>query len=783
MPTTDQFRLPADLILTPVEELPMEVRKRFVYDKGDYAVTRSRARAPSRIINGSAAELLREFLSPSTVARAIVRFARVRGASPETTLVEAYPLLEQLLAGGLLVADGENADPTHGELRRGEFAGTWEIIEPIQVSDDGEVHQVKSGARTAILKIEGCASDSRSATQTAIRREARVLDCLQGTVAPQLIEAGEHEGRCYLAIEWCPGINAQAYAQELHRDNDRGSVLALCRKIAAAYVRLHARGFIHGDVHPRNILVDGPGEVRLIDFGHAVRIGDDDAPGRAGVSFFFEPEFAAAVLDKREVPIAGPAGEQYAVAALLYLLSTGSYYLDFSLEREKLLRQIVTETPRPFADQGIAPWPELEAILARALSKSPSERYATMNAMAAALADAKVTLEASVWSASTSAAHSLVERVCSELAVDGTVGMSELGIPKASVFFGAGGIARALYRLALLCDDAAHLAAADVWLTLAENCADSPEAFWDPASDAAVERVGKIAPFHTASGLAAMRALIANAQGDAVGARQATADFTRLAFESTVPESCDLALGRSGALLAAALLGDVLPDDPPERGELARVGGQMLDALWKELDASPNLARNRPNLGMAHGWSGYIYAALRFCRTFDHPHPPRVNDRLGEIADLGEPWGRGTLWRWNNYGADNGTMPGWCNGSAGFVQLFTLAHAELKEQRFIESAVGAAWNAWEGGDGNGTLCCGEAGRAYALVTLARHMGEDAQWLARARKLCERAVAAIDQNSEKPYSLFKGRVGVALLVADLDRPEAAAFPFFEDEGWR
>lgn len=99
MAMTDRLQLPADLILTPVEDLSADLRARFNYSEGDYAVTRPRARSPSRIINGNSAELLREFSSPSTVAQAIIRYARARGASPEATLEEAYPLLERFFAG------------------------------------------------------------------------------------------------------------------------------------------------------------------------------------------------------------------------------------------------------------------------------------------------------------------------------------------------------------------------------------------------------------------------------------------------------------------------------------------------------------------------------------------------------------------------------------------------------------------------------------------------------------------------------------------------------------
>ncbi len=805
MAITDPLRLPPDVILVPVGELPAEVREKLTFDAGDYAVTRPRARTPSRIVDADAAELLREFARPTTVVEAVIRFARGRGASPRTTLDEAYPLLERLLADGFLAVDGAaDAGGILASLGRGQSAGGWEIVETVQVLDDTEIHQVWDGHRTAALKIER-PGGPRPAVAGMLRREAAALAALAALdcdIAPRLVEAGEHGGRPFLAIEWCAGIDAAAAARELRREDDRAGILALCQAVVSAYARLHARGWVHGDVHPRNILAGPAGEVRLIDFGLAVPMAAEgaaeSAPAeRGGVGFYFEPEFAAAALADAPRPPATALGEQYAVAALVYSLAAGAQYLDFSLERQAMLHQIVAEPPRSFAARGIASWPELEAVLARALAKSPAERFPSLTAMAAALgAVAAEPGRAHRRAVAVSPARALLSTLAVEIDVGGALTTGDLSSPTASLFHGAAGIACALYRLALLRDSPADLAMADLWLARAERAAAAPDAFLNPAKDLTAERLGTISPFHTMSGLAAMRALVANAQGNAAGAREAAARFLRLALEWVAPgdssatpptgaESADLTLGRSGVLLAAALLGDILHDGAPERGRLALLGGRLLDGLWRELDRLPPLAMQPvpPNLGIAHGWAGYAFAALRFCRTFGRPRPPGLAQRLAELGAAAEPWARGLRWRWNDRGGPGGTMAGWCNGSAGFVHLFTLAHRELASDHFLALAAGAAWNAWEADEGGGTLCCGEAGRAYALLALSRHLGGDAPWLGRARSLGDRAAVAIATGGEKGDSLFKGRIGVALLAADLDHPEASAFPFFDDEGWR
>jgi serine/threonine-protein kinase len=98
----------------------------------------------------------------------------------------------------------------------------------------------------------------------------------------------------------------------------------------------------------------------------------------------------------------------------------------------------------------------------------------------------------------------------------------------------------------------------------------------------------------------------------------------------------------------------------------------------------------------------------------------------------------------------------------------------------------AAWNSWEDSAQIANLCCGLAGRSYGLLHFYNYTGEKA-WLVRARELANRGAisiraAPLDEYKGFEYSLYKGELGVALLSADLARPEEASFPFFESERW-
>jgi hypothetical protein len=791
---TDPLLLPPDVLLVPVAELPAELRGQLRCEEGDYAVTRPRSRTPSRVVDAQAAELLAEFKSPRTIVEAVLRYSLARAVDPEETLEQAYPLLQGLMGSGFLVAEGDaGAESIHPSFVPGDEVAGFEVVECVQGLEDTELYQVRSLdtlRHFAALKIERPAAAGRTGL---FEREAAILEHLDGGGAPLLLASGETGGRRYLAVEWLPGVDAITAAAELRRAGDRPGLLALCRAIARAYAGLHERGVIHGDVHPRNVLVAADGSVRLIDFGIARWAGIPDRLariGRGGVAFYFEPEYALAVQAGAAPPDATPAGEQYGIAALLHQLAAGVHYRDFSLEKQEMLRQIADEPALSFAARGIDPWPDLEAVLSRSLSKNPESRFASLAGLAAAL-DALEPLEAGEECkepADLSPVESLLSRVLDRIGAGGPLlanGLSEA--PRGSINYGAAGIACACLRLAQTREDPGLLSLADLWITRALRDVDQDDSFYNPESGLGPEVVGRVSPYHTANGLFCVQALVAHAQADGGTQREAITAF--LAGAGKPCENPDLTLGRSGVLLAAALLLDTMTDDANTelRKSLTVLGDSLLAGLWQELDAQPPIARcdRLANLGIAHGWAGYLYASLQWCRAAGTPRPARLEERLAELAATAQPWGRGLRWPW--YGDEEGhrrnagSMPGWCNGSAGFVFLWTLAYRELRDSRWLALGEGAARNAWESPEGNGSLCCGLGGRAYALLNYHRH-GGGPEWLARARDFADRAAQDIGKGSEREDSLYKGTIGVALLAADLAHPETAAMPFFEEERW-
>ncbi len=795
MVITDPLVLPEDVILLPVAELPEQVRARFTYDEGDYAITRPRSRVPSKIIDDQTANLISRFREPTTIVQAVFDYSRSVQANSEETLTEAFPLLRELLLARLLVPAAPDTADT-AAAKHNDQVTDYEVISVLQSLEDTELYQIRYDGRVAVLKLVRPAVSPMA--RHLLANEANILRQVGGMVSPTLLEAGVSQDRPYLIMDWCPGVEVSFAATEIRRQaspQSQRQLLELCAKVLDAYSQLHEAGIIHGDIHPRNVLVDRRGEVRLIDFGLAHRPAGDDHDNhvvRGGVGFFYDPEYASALLGAKSSP---PSflGEQYSLAALIYLLITGTHYLDFTLERESLLRQIVEDDPIPFQARGIDDWPTVERTLRQALNKQPAERFSSVAKFIAAFRAAVTTdwsreHREATKSRKASAAEQVLEKVRSQLHPTGTLFRS--GIPAAptcSVKMGAAGIAYSLYRLATIQNSAELLSQADLWATKAAHDSYNENAFYHSELDLTPETIGKISLFHTISGVHCVRALIGHALGD-LGAQQ-TAIGAFIRDSSQACDDLDLTVGRSSTLLGCSLLLDTINTHKAfDAAHLLAFGQWAMTSIWEKLDsfASIQECHQIRYLGIAHGWAGFLYATLLWNRASGATLPGQTQERLGQLAALAEPIGRGARWRWMlDPDLSSGAyqyMPGWCNGSSGYIHLWTLAHQVFGEDRYLDLAEQAAWNTWEEPGGIDNLCCGLAGRAYGLLNLFRYTGENA-WLERACILAERAATAGGKSDLPPYSLYKGELGVAVLAADLARPEQSCMPLFEREGWQ
>jgi serine/threonine-protein kinase len=139
----------------------------------------------------------------------------------------------------------------------------------------------------------------------------------------------------------------------------------------------HGHGIIHRDIKPSNILLTSKGTVKVADFGIARIVEEDDVamgePGEiVGSARYMSPE----QLRGEE---ATPRSDVYSVGVLLYHCLTGRP--PFSGDVKSLARQHIHKDPMPPRRLNKRITPGMEAVIMKALSKKPRDRYFSANAM------------------------------------------------------------------------------------------------------------------------------------------------------------------------------------------------------------------------------------------------------------------------------------------------------------------------------------------------------------------------------------------------------------------
>jgi eukaryotic-like serine/threonine-protein kinase len=778
---TGPLVLPDDIEIVPVTALSAAVRAQIGGADDDYAVTRPRSRVPSKVIDAQAAAWLRQFKEPTTLVQAILRHSKALERKPQEVLEDIYPFLESCLHARLLVEPGVASQIIQPSFAPGAEVAGHRIEECIHVLADTELYRVTHNDRQAALKISR--PEAGSGIKCNLAREASIQKRLNGHVAPRLFTLGETgDGRAYVISEWIVGELCTERAAVLRigaRDPLSPALLSLCGNILDAYATLHSLGVTHGDVHSGNILVERDGEVRIIDYGLSSMECNDEAFAmipRGGVGFFLDPEYAGASLAHSMLPTATLAGDQYSIAALLYLLASGRQYLDFSLEKELLLRQILEESPVPLAARGVPGTAALDRVLLRALSKEPSDRFPDVASMAAAYWQNVVGLASpgrSEKKSSRPRSASSQETRKREAWMNSF--LDSLADPDTSSHgTGFAGSAYRLFRLACIREDAHVLSLAERYLDRAESNLVSAGADRFSANE-------KRVPWcESQLGLAWLRALMAHSCWDFDRRSWATQQFVRLC--NSMLERRTVSVDPS-ALLASSLLLDAFRwDRTSDLNSLVDVGNKLLDRIWAEFDGLPPLAApgDEASSASSANCAECLYATLQWSRATRTLAPANLSIRLDQLAD------RATGRHMAVCAAPEGQLrsPFWHTGSAAFVFLWTLAFRVLRDPRWLRLAEAAARDS-AGPGPEGYSLDHLVAKGYSQLNLYKHTG-DRCWLDNAYAAGNAAVRLAEHAHPPPgpgaSTRIKKCLGLAVLINDLAHPRCSAMPFLEEECW-
>lgn len=789
---TRPFVLNANVEMVSVGDLPATLRDRLSGDETDCIVSEVASRLNSHRISEPAAAFLGLFRRPRRVVDAVLEYSTEHGFAPEEVLTDVFPLVKTMVANGILADPSVAERPQEHAFEPGDVFAGLEIVSCATDVGDTEIYRARRGEDEVALKY--VRADAPEFVRDALAREGSVLAHLgrrAAGCAPRLLDGDLDAAAPFLVMDWVEGETLDRLART--SSPARADRARLAVELASVYARLHASGTLHGDVHPKNVLIDvASSRISLVDLGGARTAALGESGHRIAYVPHYEPEAASAALAGDRVPEPTAKGEQYAVAILVYLLLTGRPYLVLSLETDTLLEQITSEPPRRFADFGWS-WDEVEAVVRTALQKDPELRFPTTKAFADALRSAVETTSPREASVVPKPARS-TPRI-SALAVEVNGFRHEYGLrsslmrsgldagPTASVFHGAAGISYALLRLAVLDDDGATAAAADVWWERAQRDRTSRRGFDGPRIGLGFDETAPMSFFHRETGIDLLGASVKLALGqdeEAAGCVDRYRAAASAYAESTRPTRdldprTDVTNSGTSLLLGSSLIPRSAAASDVARDDLSRIEERLARAIARDLAADDPLARDGSFLGFAHGLAGVLFALCRSSGASDELRRV-VLEHLDMLLERATDDGRIVCWPLAAGGSQRPPWTGWCHGSAGHLLLWCEAARRFDQPRFLEVAERLGTHIWMRRGGSGpSLCCGLAGEAISLLRLGEAV-ESRAWLERGRALAEQAVRWRGPFRNR-HGLFQGRPGIAVAAMEaLFVPDDPVWPF-------
>jgi DNA-binding beta-propeller fold protein YncE len=222
--------------------------------------------------------------------------------------------------------------------------------------------------RRVALKLIAPELAGDSSFRAGFLRESRLAASIDHPNILPVYAAGEVDGELYLATRFVDGTDMRALLASGSLVHERA--LTFVGQVADALDAAHARGLVHRDVKPGNVLVDAADHCYLSDFGLTTQHKPGQAPASGqlvGSLDYLAPE------QIRDGDVDGRS-DQYALACVLYELLCAVPPFRRETEAKTLWAHMQEEAPP------VPGYPELEPVFRRGLAKEQEERYPTCNA-------------------------------------------------------------------------------------------------------------------------------------------------------------------------------------------------------------------------------------------------------------------------------------------------------------------------------------------------------------------------------------------------------------------
>ncbi len=285
----------------------------------------------------------------------------------------------------------------NGGLTEGQVFAGYTIVRRLGAGGMGDVYLAQHPRlpRRDALKILPSKLTQDLEFRQRFNREADLAASLYHEHIVGIHDRGEYQGQLWISMDYVEGTDAARLLRSQYPSGmPKADVAEIISAVADALDHAHARGLLHRDVKPANILLGAASPRRrilLADFGIAREMGEISGLTATNMLVGTTAYCAPEQLQGRELDA---RADQYALGCTAFNLLTGVAPYQHSNPAVVIGQHL--SAPPPLVSERRPELADLDAVIAKAMAKDPSQRYASCADFATALAGRELTAPAAV---------------------------------------------------------------------------------------------------------------------------------------------------------------------------------------------------------------------------------------------------------------------------------------------------------------------------------------------------------------------------------------------------
>ncbi len=270
----------------------------------------------------------------------------------------------------------------------GSQINQYKITDKIGSGGQGTVYKALDTKlnRTAVVKVLPPELTQKTANFKRFEREAQLCSQLDHPNICTIYDFNEANGVYYIAMQWVDGKNVRQLVGG--RPLELRSALSIAIQVTDALAYAHSKNIIHRDIKAGNVMVSSTGQAKILDFGLAKLLEDEQAAAHKGLDRTQITEMGIpygtatyAAPEQARGERADERSDIFSTGVLVYEMVTGIWAFQGKTVID-VRHQVLYGTPKPIAEMRRDAVPaKLQAIVDKALAKQPRDRYQKISQM------------------------------------------------------------------------------------------------------------------------------------------------------------------------------------------------------------------------------------------------------------------------------------------------------------------------------------------------------------------------------------------------------------------